>query len=292
MTTDDRPKQLARDILPRQRAYAQVDVFTDVALNGNPLAVVLDGTDLDTQQMAEFARWTNLTETTFLLPATTPEADYRVRIFTPASELPFAGHPTLGSCHAWLKSGGRPRSADVVVQESARGLVRIRLDKRPAFMAPTPKIESVDPVLQERVCLALGLDPRVVRDCAWLDIGPRQLTLLLEDASSVLGLVPDFTALRSLANVGVIGPYPPGAACEFEVRFFAPSIGVNEDAVTGSLNASVAHWLIGTGRAPAAYVAAQGAALGRAGRVHVLRDERGTWIGGDVVSCIEGHVLL
>jgi PhzF family phenazine biosynthesis protein len=277
---------------PRRRDFSQVDVFTATALLGNPLAVVHDGRGLDDERMADFARWTNLSETTFLLPPTNPEADYRVRIFTPGGELPFAGHPTLGSCHVWLAAGGEPKRADTVVQECGIGLVRIRRSERLAFAAPPTIVEWVDAGLLQRVCAALGLDPARVRDAAFLTNGPRQLTLLLDDAATVLALKPDHSALKSLSKVGVVGPHPEGSACRFEVRFFAAPIGINEDPVTGSLNANIAHWLIDTGRAPAIYLAAQGTAMGRAGRVHVRRDAEATWIGGDVAVCIDGAVML
>jgi len=276
----------------RTRAFSQVDVFTAVALKGNPLAVVHDGTGLSDERMAEFARWTNLSETTFLLPPTSPEADYRVRIFTPGGELPFAGHPTLGSCHVWLAAGGAPKRADLVVQECGVGLVPIRRGERLAFAAPPTVFERVDAELLHRVYAALGLDPARVRDTAWMNNGPQQLTILVDDAATVLALRPDHSALKSLAKVGVVGPHPAGGEAQFEVRFFAAAIGVNEDPVTGSLNANVARWLIDSGRAPARYVAGQGAAMGRAGRIHVQRDEHGTWIGGDVAPCIAGTVML
>jgi PhzF family phenazine biosynthesis protein len=277
---------------PRRRDFSQVDVFTATALLGNPLAVVHDGRGLDTERMQAFARWTNLSETTFLLPPTNPEADYRVRIFTPGGELPFAGHPTLGSCHVWLEAGGTPRRADTVVQECAIGLVRIRRGDRLAFAAPPTTVELADAGLLHRVCAALGLDPARVRDAAWLTNGPRQLALLVDDAATVLALNPDHSVLKTLTKVGVVGPHPAGGECRFEVRFFAATIGVNEDPVTGSLNANIARWLIDTERAPHSYVAAQGTAMGRAGRVHVLRDADGTWIGGDVAACIAGTVML
>jgi PhzF family phenazine biosynthesis protein len=277
---------------PRRRDFSQVDVFTATALLGNPLAVVHDGHGLDGERMAAFARWTNLSETTFLLPPTTPEADYCVRIFTPGGELPFAGHPTLGSCHVWLKSGGTSRRADIVVQECGIGLVRIQRGDRLAFAAPPTTVERADAELLHRACGALGLDPSRVRDAAWLTNGPRQLTLLVDDAATVLALKPDHSVLKTLAKVGVVGPHPEGGECRFEVRFFAAPIGINEDPVTGSLNANIAHWLIDTERAPPGYVAAQGTAMGRAGRIHVQRDADGTWIGGDVASCVDGTVML
>jgi PhzF family phenazine biosynthesis protein len=280
------------DESPRERGFSQVDVFTATALLGNPLAVVHDGGGIDTERMAAFARWTNLSETTFLLPPTHPDADYRVRIFTPGGELPFAGHPTLGSCHVWLQSGGQPKRADTVVQECGIGLVPLRRGERLAFAAPPTTVERADAELLHRVYAALGLDPARVRDAAWLSNGFPQLTLLLDSSATVLALKPDHAALKAHAKVGVVGPHQAGAEFDFEVRFFAAAIGVNEDPVTGSLNANIAQWLIDTGRAPKHYVAAQGTAMGRAGRIHVHRDADGTWIGGDVASCIAGSVML
>jgi PhzF family phenazine biosynthesis protein len=277
---------------PRRRDFSQVDVFTATALLGNPLAVVHDGSGLPTERMAAFARWTNLSETTFLLPPTHAEADYRVRIFTPGGELPFAGHPTLGSCHVWLEAGGTPRRADTVVQECGIGLVALRRGERLAFAAPPTTVERVDAELLHRVYAALGLDPARVRDAAWLSNGFPQLTLLLDSAATVLALEPDHAALKAHGKVGVVGPHPAGGEADLEVRFFAAAIGIDEDPVTGSLNANIARWLIDSGRAPAGYVAAQGTAMGRAGRVHVRRDADGTWIGGDVASCVGGTVLL
>jgi len=277
---------------PRRRNFSEVDVFTATPLLGNPLAVVHDGSGLSDERMQAFARWTNLSETTFLLPPTHPEADYRVRIFTPGGELPFAGHPTLGSCHVWLAAGGAPRQAGTVVQECGVGLVAIRRGERLAFAAPPTTVERVDAELLHRVYAALGLDAARVRDTAWLSNGFPQLVLLVDDAATVLALKPDHAALKSLGKVGVVGPHPAGSGLDFEIRFFAAAIGINEDPVTGSLNANVARWLIDTGRAPARYVAAQGSAMGRAGRIHVERDEQGTWIGGDVAPCVDGTLIL
>jgi PhzF family phenazine biosynthesis protein len=277
---------------PRQRGFSQVDVFTATPLLGNPLAVVHDGTGLSDEQMAAFARWTNLSETTFLLPPASPEADYRVRIFTPGGELPFAGHPTLGSCHVWLQSGGKPRRDDVVVQECSIGLVPIRRGARLAFAAPPTTVERADAELLHRVYAALGLEPARVQEAAWLSNGFPQLVLRVDSAATVLALKPDHSALKGLGKVGVVGPHPAGGELDFEVRFFAAAIGINEDPVTGSLNANVARWLIDSGRAPARYVAAQGTAMGRAGRIHVQRDDAGTWIGGDVAGCIAGSVTI
>ena len=274
-------------------AFTQVDVFTEQALLGNPLAVVHGADALDDARMQAFAQWTNLSETTFLLAPTDPAADYRVRIFTPGGELPFAGHPTLGSCHAWLERGGVPKAAGRVVQQCGVGLVDIRAEAgRTAFAAPPLRMSEVEPPLLAQVLQALGLERSAVVASQWLDNGPRWLGLLLRDAAAVLALTPDHTALRSLAKVGVVGAYPAGAECAFEVRAFASMVGIAEDPVTGSLNAGVAEWLIGSGRAPERYVAAQGAKLGRAGRVHVSREDGRFWIGGSSVSCIRGEVRL
>jgi len=277
----------------KTRNFAQVDVFTRVPYYGNALAVVLDGSDLDDAEMKRFARWTNLSETTFLLPPNDPGADYRVRIFTPERELPFAGHPTLGSCHAWLAAGGVPKRAGTVVQECAVGLVRLRRDgERLAFAAP-PRLRSgpLEADLLARVVRSLGIEPSAVLAHEWVDNGPGWVAVMLGSADEVLALRPDFAAMAGL-EVGVVGAYPLGAETQFEVRAFVPALGVPEDPVTGSLNASLAQWLIGSGRAPERYVASQGTVLGRAGRVHVARQGEDIWIGGDSVTCIEGRVAL
>ena len=281
----------------RLRRFSQLDVFTAVPLLGNALAVVHDAHGLSDEQMAGFARWTNLSETTFLLPPDDPMADYRVRIFTPGGELPFAGHPTLGSCHAWLAAGGRPRDPARVVQECGIGRVSVRRETvagrgRLAFAAPPPRRRGpVEPQLRAQVLSSLGLAGREVRAVEWIDNGPGWIGALLPDAATVLGLAPDFRAMSGL-KLGVIGPQAPGSECQFEVRAFVPSLGVPEDPVTGSLNAGLAQWLIGAGLAPERYVAAQGAALGRAGRVHVQRSGETIWIGGDVVTVVEGTVAI
>jgi PhzF family phenazine biosynthesis protein len=273
--------------------YTQVDVFTERPLRGNPVGVVHRADALSESQMQDLARWTNLSETTFLLQPTSREADYLVRIFTPGGELPFAGHPTLGSCHAWLAHGGAPKRAGRVMQECGVGLVPIRLDgKRAAFAAPPLRTEPVEPELLVRVCAALGLKPASIRASLWLDNGPKWLGLLLDDAATVLALDPDHSALKSLAKVGVVGPHPSGGECQFEVRAFAASIGVIEDPVTGSLNASLAQWLIGEGRAPERYTVSQGTRLGREGRVQITRDGDTFWVGGSCITCIRGEVEL
>lgn len=281
----------------RQRPFKQVDVFTATAFRGNPLAVVLDGTGLGDDEMQHFAAWTNLSETTFLLPPTTDSADYRVRIFTPGGELPFAGHPTLGTCHSWLQAGGQPRRRDVIVQECKQGLVNLRRDgQRLAFAAPASKRAAPSPAVLAQVAAALGLKASQVIAAQALDNGPVWLALLIDDPQTVLAIKPDRAALRASGQkVGVAARYRNGPEGEpmLEVRAFAEPVGIPEDPVTGSLNASLAQWLMDQDHMPASYLAAQGACLGRAGRVHVERDDHGqVWIGGQTVTCIEGTVLL
>ena len=267
-------------------------MFTTVPYAGNPVAVVLDGVGLPAEQMQRFARWTNLSETTFVLPPTSEDADYRVRIFTPTLELPFAGHPTLGTCHAWLGAGGRAGGGDVVVQESAAGLVAVRRSEDGLAFAAPPQIRSgpVEDELVERLARILGVERAAMVDTQWVDNGPGWVAVLLDRPEAVLGLAPRFDDL----DVGVVAPYPSGSPEAFEVRAFFPKDGVMvEDPVTGSLNASLAQWLIRTGRASAPYVARQGTALGRRGRVHISRDADGTiWVGGGTVTCIRGQVEL
>lgn len=278
------------------REFRQVDVFCSDALRGNPVAVVHDGDDVTDEQMQAFARWTNLSETTFLLTPGDPGADYRLRIFTPGAELPFAGHPTIGSAHAWLEAGGRPASAGRIVQECGAGLVTLRqTDGRLAFAAP-PLVRS-GAVSEEdlaAVAAALGIDVDEVLDAAWVDNGPGWMGLLLRDAERVLSLRPDFSALRQ--DVGVVGARESGdTACEVRA-FCPPDSGITEDPVTGSLNAGLAMWLAGT-VLPTSYVAAQGTAIGRRGRVHVEVEQAaggGTtvWVAGDALSTITGVVNL
>jgi PhzF family phenazine biosynthesis protein len=285
---------------PTDRRTVVLDVFTAEPLKGNPLAVVVDAEGLSDAQMAAYARWTNLSETTFLLPPTDPAADYRVRIFTPGGELPFAGHPTLGSCQAWLDAGGVPRQAGVVVQECGVGLVRVRqIDGAPhrlAFAAPPLRRSGpAEPAVMAQVMRALRIGADAVLGVEWIDNGPGWLGVRLRDAAAVRALVPDFAAMRGL-NVGVVGAWPAGGAVDVEVRAFVPDLGVPEDPVTGSLNAGLAQWLIGSGVLPARYVAGQGHALGRDGRVHVEHiaagEWAGVWIAGDVTRCIAGTLRL
>jgi PhzF family phenazine biosynthesis protein len=288
------------------RRFMQVDVFTDRPLLGNALAVVLDGEGLSAEQMAAFARWTNLSETTFLLPPTDPAADYRVRIFTPTVELPFAGHPTLGSCHAWLAAGGVPREAGTVVQQCDVGRVRIRRDgARLAFAAP-PRRRSgpIDEPMLERIARFLGIARTDIVAHQHCDNGPGWKAVMLKSAAQVLALRPQLGSESELeigvvapagpGKVGVVGSHGADSDVAFEVRAFFPAPGgaLAEDPVTGSLNAALAQWLIESDLAPPRYVAAQGTAMGRAGRVFVEHDGRDTWIGGHVAPCIEGRLTL
>ncbi|MFT3818852.1 MAG: PhzF family phenazine biosynthesis protein [Rubrivivax sp.] len=275
-----------------KRRFHQVDVFSAVPLKGNPLAVVHAAQGVDDATMAAFARWTNLSETTFLLPPDDPAADYRVRIWTPGGELPFAGHPTLGSCWAWLAAGGQPRDAAQVVQQCGVGLVRIRRDgTRLAFAAPPLRRSGpLDADLLARITAALGLAPDEVLRHQWVDNGPGWCALMLPSGAAVRAITPDLAALGRDVMLGLVGAQGPGGDTAFEVRAFVGS--GYEDPVTGSLNASLAQWLIGAGLAPPRYVAAQGHALGRAGRVHVRSEGGEIWIGGEVAPCIEGEVDL
>ena len=275
-------------------AYCQVDVFTQTALKGNPLGVVIGADDFTSEQMAAFANWTNLSETTFLLKPTKAGADYRVRIFTVARELPFAGHPTLGTCHVWLEAGGKPKGEEVV-QECGAGLVRLRRDgKRLAFAAPPLKRSgAVEADVLAQIARCLGVAPAAIKASNWVDNGPGFVAVLLASRKDVLALKPDFAQMGDL-RIGVVGPWQAGDGTEaqFEIRAFVPGEGVKEDPVTGSLNAGVAQWMIAAGLAPQRYVASQGTALGRAGRVHVEKIGDDVWVGGETVTCIEGTVTL
>jgi PhzF family phenazine biosynthesis protein len=276
------------------RRFHQLDVFSAVPLKGNPLAVVHAAQGLTDTTLAAFARWTNLSETTFLLPPEAAAADYKVRIFTPAGELPFAGHPTLGSCHAWLAAGGVPKTAGTVVQECGVGLVRIRQSQgRLAFGAPPLKRTGpLEPALLARIVAGLGIAREDILHHQWVDNGPGWCAVMLKSAEQVLALKPDAAKLGAI-KLGMVGAHAPGGPCAFEVRALFPMPGVLiEDPVTGSLNASLAQWLIGAGLAPASYVAGQGTVLGRDGRVYVEQQGDTVWIGGDVVACIEGTVAL
>lgn len=272
--------------------FSQVNVFSADPLGGNPLAVVQGAELLSEAQMAALARWTNLSETTFLLPPTNPGADYYVRIFTPERELPFAGHPTLGSCHAWLSAGGKSRTPGVVVQQCGVGLVRVRRgDSRLEFAAP-PLIRTgpLEAEVLGKIGKALALAPSDIVQHQWVDNGPGWCAVMLRSARQVLSLKPDWVALGPL-KLGVVGPHDPVRDATFEVRAFIGGGGY-EDPVTGSLNASLAQWLIGAGLAKSSYVAAQGTALRRGGRVHLRRVGDEIWVGGDVVDVIRGELKL
>lgn len=278
----------------KQRPFKQVDVFGSGPYLGNPLAVVLDGEALSDAEMQRFAAWTNLSETTFLLPPTSVEADYRVRIFTPVRELPFAGHPTLGSCHAWLEAGGKAKNSGYVVQECKVGLVQIKQSQPLAFAAPALiKTGPVEETTLERIARALGIGRDEIVHHQWVDNGPGWVGVMLKSAEQVLGLEPDPVAMNGL-ELGVVGPYPEGSACQFEVRaLIAQQTRMYEDPVTGSLNASLGQWLIGSGLAPKRYIASQGTVLGRAGRVHLEQDQTGqVWVGGQTLTCVEGRVQI
>jgi PhzF family phenazine biosynthesis protein len=276
----------------RSRPFRQVDVFTTVPYQGNPVAVVLDGSGLSDGQMQEFARWTNLAETTFVLPPQAAGADYQVRIFTPGRELPFAGHPTLGTCHAWLDLSGQPQQQDVVVQECRVGLIPVRRTPEGLAFAAPPLLRGgpVDEELARHIAELLNLDRAQIVDLQWADNGPGWVGVLLASADEVLAVRPGSVDL----NVGIAGPYPPGGPAAIEVRAFSPGDGgTSQDPVTGSLNASLGQWLLDTGRLTAPYVASQGTVLGRRGRVHVTRDGDGqVWVGGGTVTCVTGNVSL
>lgn len=275
-----------------KRAFRQVDVFGGGPCSGNPVAVVLDAEGLSTEAMQRFAAWTNLSETTFVLPPEDPGADYRVRIFTPELEAPFAGHPTLGSCHAWLEAGGEPGDPSEVVQECGVGLVRVRREEGMLAFAAPPLRRSgpASPEEAARVAVALDLDPVEMLAVEWVDNGFEWIAVLLESAERVLDLRPGPLGF----DVGAVGFHPPGAEAAIEVRAFFPVNGVAaEDPVTGSLNAGIAQWLLGSRRLEAPYVASQGTAIGRSGRLHVSRDDAGAiWVGGRCETVLSGSAGL
>ena len=287
--TDARPTP---DRGPRDRAFAQVDVFAREPYRGNPVAVVLDAEGLDPEAMRRIARWTNLSETTFVLPPTNAEADYRLRIFTPSAELPFAGHPTLGSARAWLAAGGAPRDGRRIVQECAAGLVELRREGESLAFAAPPLVRTggLDDETLGRAIAALGIARERVVAHQWVDNGPGWAAIRLATAEEVLGLDPDAALLGGL-KLGVIGAHPPGAPHAFEVRAFAPGAGIPEDPVTGSLNAGLAQWMTAAGEAPARYTVAQGTRLGRAGEIEIAVEAGEVWVGGATTVCIRGAVV-
>lgn len=276
------------------RPFAQVDVFSETPHLGNPVAVILDGAGLTADEMRHIARWTNLSETTFVLPPTDPGADYRLRIFTPGGELPFAGHPTLGSAHAWLERGGTPKNAGRVVQECGAGLVDVRIDEgRLSFAAPpTLRNGPLEPEFLARIVTAYGISADQVIAHQWIDNGPGWAVVQLASAQEVLDLDPDLSLLPE-AMVGAVGAYAPGAPHAFELRSFAPAIGVDEDPVCGSMNASTAQWMHRTGTAPgSSWRVSQGTRLGRAGDISVTVDDSGAvWVGGATTTLFSGTAL-
>lgn len=275
--------------MPHNRAFAQVDVFSDDRYRGNPVAVILDAEGLSDEEMTRIANWTNLSETTFVLPPSTPNADYRLRIFTPVRELPFAGHPTLGSAAAWLEAGGIPRDEGTVVQECGAGLVNLRRgDRSLAFAAPDPiRTGDLDEGLVVQIAAALHVDRSEILGHQWVDNGPGWAAVRLASAQQVLDLEPDFSQIPDI-KLGVLGPHPDGTEHEYEIRAFVPGVGVAEDPVTGSLNASVAQWLIGSGIAPETYTVTQGTALGRAGVIAISHEDDEVWVGGPTTVCFRG----
>lgn len=275
------------------RKYSEVDVFSPTAYLGNPLAVVHDAEGLTIEEMQRFAKWTNLAETTFLLQPEDPAADYRVRIFSAAQEFPFAGHPTLGSAHAWLEAGGVPKNNGTIVQECGAGLVAVRVEnQRLAFAAPPlTRFEPVEESFIHKVAAALGVSREHIVDASWLVNGPEWIGVRLSTAQEVLLLNPDPADLGTLC-LGVVGPHLPGHETQFEVRAFVGGDPVWEDPVTGSLNAGLAQWMTATGVADRRYIAAQGTVIGYHGRVHVAIENGEIWVGGDVTSCVRGEVNL
>ncbi|MFD3581695.1 PhzF family phenazine biosynthesis protein [Streptomyces sp. NPDC058683] len=280
--------------MPRTRSFAQVDVFSTSPYGGNPVAVVLDGTDLSDEEMQRVACWTNLSETTFVLPPTAPEADYRLRIFTPQDELPFAGHPTLGSARAWLDGGGLPRHADRIVQECAAGLVTVRHGEGTLSFAAPPRVRegALDDDYLNRITTAFGITRDRVVAHQWVDNGPGWAVLQLATAEEVLALEPDLSLIPA-AMVGAIGAHPQGSPHQFEMRTFAPGIGVPEDPACGSMNAAVGQWLTATGAAPSAYRVSQGRRLGRTGSIEITADPDGTvWVSGAATVCVRGTIAV
>src|SRR5579859_3420511 len=278
----------------RQRQFAQIDVFSATPYLGNPVAVILDAEDLEDADMQRIARWTNLSETTFVLPPTTREGDYRLRIFTPGGELPFAGHPTLGSAHAWLERGGMPKVTERLVQECDAGLVKVQ--RRAGLLSfaapPTRRSGDIEEEYLRQIVGAFGIDHDQVLAHQWVDNGPGWAVVRLATAHEVLELEPDLSRIPA-ARVGAIGAYPDGSEHAFELRTFAPGVGVPEDPVCGSMNASVGQWLTATGAAPSSYRVSQGARVGRAGTVEITAEADGTvWVGGASISLIHGTITL
>ena len=279
--------------MTKKYSFQQVDVFTNRPLLGNALAVVHGADNLSDKQMTKFANWTNLSETTFLLNPINDSADYKVRIFTPNNELPFAGHPTLGSCFAWLSNGGIAKSKDVIIQECAIGLIKIRKDgSRLSFEAPELiKSGSLDDLTLKKVAMSLRIGVSDIINHQWVDNGPGWCAVMLKNAQQVLALDPDPQLLKDF-KIGVIGSYPDGSETDFEVRAFAMPYGIYEDPVTGSLNAGIAKWLFNTNSVKDEYTVSQGKALGRDGKIFIQKIDNTIWVGGEIISCINGELTL
>jgi PhzF family phenazine biosynthesis protein len=278
------------------RRFIQCDVFSPVPTQGNALAVVVDGQGMSDEQMRRFAAWTNLAETTFLFPPDDPAADYRVRIFTPSREMPFAGHPTLGSCAAWLHTGGKAREPGIVRQECGVGIVEVDIsqDDELAFTAPSTAIQPMDTDQFEAIVETLEIPRDAILHTTQLDNGPVWQVLQLSSAKAVLAVDSSRVRWPTFKAIGLIGAHPPGAECDYEVRMVAPSSGMSEDPITGSLNAAIAHWMQSEGRLPGPITVAQGTAIGRHGRVAIRpgRNSNDIKIGGQVHILIQGTVIL
>jgi len=277
----------------KKYAFHQLDVFSNEPLFGNPLAVVHEANDLSESQMVQFANWTNLSESTFLLNPTNELADYKLRIFTPSSELAFAGHPTLGSCYAWLNRGGVPKNKDIIIQECGVGLIKIRRNgERLSFLAPKLlKTGPLDQTTLNTISKGIGIPVEDIAHHQWVDNGAGWCAVMLKTASQVLAIKPNVEYLKTL-KLGVIGPHPTDHEHDFEVRAFVIPFGIHEDPVTGSLNAGIATWLINSGLSKDSYSVSQGTALGRKGKIYIETINNEIWVGGEVVNCIEGEVRL
>lgn len=280
----------------QSRRFIQCDVFSPIPTQGNALAVVVDSQGVSEEQMRLFAAWTNLAETTFLLPPEDAAADYRVRIFTPSREMPFAGHPTLGSCASWLHCGGEPRDPRTVRQECGVGIVEIDITQKDgfAFKAPPTSIEAMDSGHFDAIIETLEIPRNTVRQTAQLDNGPVWQLLELESAGAVLAVDSSRVRWPAFKAIGLIGAHPAGAECDYEVRMLAPSSGMSEDPITGSLNSAIAHWMQADGRLSGPITVAQGTAIGRHGRVSIRpsSDGDGIQIGGQTHILIDGTVDL
>ena len=277
----------------KSRRFIQCDVFSPFPLQGNGLAVVVDADGLSDEQMQRFAAWTNLAETTFLLPPTDPCADYKVRIFTPAREMLFAGHPTLGSCVSWLHTGGIPKTSGIVRQECGVGIVEIDITQDPIiyFAAPQTKIKEMDPSHRLEMINALGISKDAIINTAELCNGPTWQFFELKSVTDVFAADASKVKWPTFKAIGLFAAHEPNSPCDYEVRMLAPSSGMSEDPITGSLNAAIAKWLLANDRLRDPYVAAQGTSIGRIGRVSVKRGKGDVaWIGGQVHIIIEGKM--